>query len=69
MSALPLELGVIFSRNQYHHAFLQERSQKYFQHELLEHIKPNNQFVVLGLKRARPKRRLRGGDVRAKKQS
>ena len=27
----------------------------------------NDQFDVLGLERARPKRRLRGGDVRAKK--
>ena len=47
-------------------AFLQERSEKYFQNELLESIRRNNQFGVLRLERARPQRRLRGGDVRAK---
>ena len=49
------------------HAFLQERSHRYFQNELLESTRQsNNQFGVLNLDRARPKRRLRDGDVRSK---
>ena len=45
ISALPLELGVaFFGRNQCLHAFLQERSQKYFQNELLESTR---QTVIL----------------------
>lgn len=55
-----------FSLNQRRHAFLQERSQKYLQNELLESI---HQTITCSVLRGRApqKRPLGDGDVRGKK--